>query len=386
MDRHQKAEADWRAKLDALGMSESFELIKRDWSSDHGRRARIKCRVCGAEFNTWNLREIFRGRQDRLICAECGAASDGANIWERSAECDEAMAYYVAGHTVAETAEKFGVSKARINGSVKTRGLTNGRRWGEISDEQRERQRYEAEQRLIERLDVLGFDYIGGYTTSDESVMIKCRSCGDVFERTVGFIKTGNLICKKCEHEKTLIRQAEQRMVRKAEAERKKAERKMARAAKPSAYQLSRMLLLDDAHICKVCGKEYTLREYMESTGSRYYRDSGYCSAECRDAHTKERVKISHKGRQDSHRHRAIKNGCLYDSSVTLAKLIRRDGLRCALCGKMCDPNDHSWSKYSGPMHPSVDHIVPMSKGGGHVWSNVQVAHIICNSEKGAAT
>ena len=25
-----------------------------------------------------------------------------------------------------------------------------------------------------------------------------------------------------------------------------------------------------------------------------------------------------------------------------------------------------------------------MSKGGGHVWDNVQVAHIICNSEKGA--
>jgi 5-methylcytosine-specific restriction endonuclease McrA len=297
------------------------------------------------------------------------------------------MAYYVAGHTVAETAEKFGVSKARINGSVKTRGLTNGRRWGEISDEQRARQRYEAEQRLIERLDTLGFDYIGRYTTSDESVMIKCRSCGDVFERTVGFIKTGNLICKKCEHEKALIRQAKRRAVRKAEAERKRAEHEAARVVKslePSAYQLSRMLLLDDVHVCRVCGKEYTLREYMESTGSRYYRDSGYCSAECRDAHTKERVKISHKGRQDSHRHRALKFGCAYDSSVTLAKLIKRDGLRCALCGEMCDPKDHSWSQYSGPMYPSIDHIVPMSKGGGHVWANVQVAHIICNSEKGA--
>lgn len=37
----------------------------------------------------------------------------------------------------------------------------------------------------------------------------------------------------------------------------------------------------------------------------------------------------------------------------------------------------------SGPMYPSIDHIVPMSKGGGHVWENVQVAHIICNTEKG---
>lgn len=200
----------------------------------------------------------------------------------------------------------------------------------------------------------------------------------------------GNLICKKCEHEKTLIRQEKRRIVRRAEAERRRAEREAAREAarlarnlKPSAYQLSRMLLLDDVHACKVCGKGYTLREYMESTGSRYYRDSGYCSAECRDAHTKERAKISHKGRRDGHRHRAVKYGCAYDSSVTLAKLIKRDGLRCALCGEMCDLNDHSWSEYSGPKYPSIDHIVPMSKGGGHVWSNVQIAHIICNSEKG---
>jgi 5-methylcytosine-specific restriction endonuclease McrA len=49
----------------------------------------------------------------------------------------------------------------------------------------------------------------------------------------------------------------------------------------------------------------------------------------------------------------------------------------------MCDWNDHSWSEYSGPLYPSIDHIVPMSKGGDHVWNNVQVAHIICNSYKG---
>lgn len=387
MDRHQKAEADWRAKLDALGMSESFELIKRDWSSDHGRRARIKCRVCGAEFYTWNLREIFRGRQDRLICAECGAASDGANIWERSAECDEAMAYYVAGHTVAETAEKFGVSKSQINGAVKKRGLTNGRQWGEPSDAYKEAVRKDAEHRLIERLDVLGFDYLGDFTVMAEKVTIKCRACGDTFERTADFAMRGNLICRKCEHEKALIRQEKRRIVRRAEAERRRAEREAARLARslePSAYQKSRMALLDETHTCRVCGNEYTLREYMESTGSRYYRDSGYCSAECRDAHLKERTKISHKGRQDSHRHRAVKFGCVYDSSVTLAKLIKRDGLRCALCGEMCDPKDHSWSRYSGPMYPSIDHIIPMSKGGGHVWNNVQVAHIICNSEKGA--
>lgn len=72
--------------------------------------------------------------------------------------------------------------------------------------------------------------------------------------------------------------------------------------------------------------------------------------------------------------------------------LIRRDWdsdkgkrviIKCRTCGAECDLNDHSWTKYIGPTYPSIDHIVPMSKGGGHVWGNVQVAHIICNSEKG---
>ena len=310
------------------------------------------------------------------------------SAWVNSPQADAVAEYYVQGHSVVVTAEKFGVSKHQVNNLVKKRQLTNGRDWHASGNEAVKRSSKDAEQRLTERLDSLGFDYLGGYVKKIGKVTLKCRACGDVFERTVDFVKRGNLICKKCEHEKALIRQEKRRMVRRAEAERKraerkKAERKMARAAKPSAYQQSRMALLDDTHTCKVCGKEYTLREYMESTGSRYYRDSGYCSAECRDAHLKERAKIYHRGRRDSHRHRAVKYGCVYDSSVTLAKLIRRDGLRCALCGKMCDPNDHSWSKYSGPMYPSIDHIVPMSKGGGHVWNNVQVAHIICNSEKG---
>ena len=120
----------------------------------------------------------------------------------------------------------------------------------------------------------------------------------------------------------------------------------------------------------------------MERTGVKYYRNSGYCSAECRDVHTKERRKISHKGRRDSHRYRAKRYGCEYDPSVTLKRLIERDGLQCAICGEMCDPDDHTWSEYTGPMSPSIDHIIPMAKGGGHIWTNVQVAHVICNSYK----
>ena len=81
---------------------------------------------------------------------------------------------------------------------------------------------------------------------------------------------------------------------------------------------------------------------------------------------------------------RARKYGCAFDSSVTLKSLIKRNGLRCAICGELCDPHDHEWTDHFGPKYPTIDHIIPMSKGGGHVWDNVQVAHAICNSAKGA--
>lgn len=55
----------------------------------------------------------------------------------------------------------------------------------------------------------------------------------------------------------------------------------------------------------------------------------------------------------------------------------------CALCGRPVDktlpPND--------PGAPEVDEITPISLGGNPLlWSNVQLAHRICNQRKGNRT
>lgn len=76
------------------------------------------------------------------------------------------------------------------------------------------------------------------------------------------------------------------------------------------------------------------------------------------------------------------------DKYISLRALILRDNNTCAICGGKCDLYDYSVTEHgsilAGPNHPSIDHIVPLSKGGQHTWANIQLAHRRCNTQKGA--
>jgi predicted nucleic acid-binding Zn ribbon protein len=63
-------------------------------------------------------------------------------------------------------------------------------------------------------------------------------------------------------------------------------------------------------------------------------------------------------------------------------EIAERDGWRCQLCRKMVNKR----LKYPHPMCASIDHIVPISKGGTDVRVNVQLAHLVCNMSKGNRT
>jgi 5-methylcytosine-specific restriction endonuclease McrA len=84
--------------------------------------------------------------------------------------------------------------------------------------------------------------------------------------------------------------------------------------------------------------------------------------------------------RDNDHRRRARMHGARNGGSVFLTDILDRDGDLCALCGALVDLT----LSYPEPLSKSVDHIVPLSRGGAHEPSNCQLAHLRCNLSKGA--
>ena len=56
-----------------------------------------------------------------------------------------------------------------------------------------------------------------------------------------------------------------------------------------------------------------------------------------------------------------------------------RDGWRCGLCSRLVDNS----LPHPDPQSASLDHIEPLSLGGLHTMTNVQIAHLVCNLAKG---
>lgn len=70
-----------------------------------------------------------------------------------------------------------------------------------------------------------------------------------------------------------------------------------------------------------------------------------------------------------------------FNSQITLIEVAKRDNNICQICGGVVDWGDIE-NGHIRRMYPTIDHIVPLSKGGRHTWENVQLAHMSCNAHK----
>jgi 5-methylcytosine-specific restriction endonuclease McrA len=76
-------------------------------------------------------------------------------------------------------------------------------------------------------------------------------------------------------------------------------------------------------------------------------------------------------------RHATRQTGATYEP-IDPKKVFERDGWVCHICGKKMRRSLIGGHK----LGPTVDHLVPLARGGDHTYANVAAAHMICNATK----
>ena len=97
------------------------------------------------------------------------------------------------------------------------------------------------------------------------------------------------------------------------------------------------------------------------------------CSDECRDIIKKETRKRNGGG----HRKRTRHYGGIWEPGITSLSVFEASGWICQLCFSFADPREST-----GLWMPTLDHIIPVARGGHHTRENLQLAHMICNAYK----
>ena len=92
-------------------------------------------------------------------------------------------------------------------------------------------------------------------------------------------------------------------------------------------------------------------------------------------------IDIDSKNAGGNYRMRSNNNDVEFDEAITLKAVRLRDNDICQICGLAVDDTAIE-NGHIKRMYPTVDHIIPLSKGGSHTWDNVRLAHMSCNAGK----
>ncbi len=253
--------------------------------------------------------------------------------------------------SIAQIAERLNMSKSGVERICKVNGVAgvmSGRKANVTPGNQYTRGNYDQIANAKRYIEKSGrFTYVDGFTGVDGFANVRCKKCGTVMRKSmVTFRHSKNSRCDECDR-----REREARKERKAEKD-----EQQKRLKKFSNIERNQMEIC----VCKECGKLafYTTRRR-------------FCSKDCGD-------RFWDRQRKDK-RTRKMQDG---DRDITLKDLYQRDDGVCNGCGIVCDWNDFVMDGdnfIAGDNYPSIDHIMPLSKGGRHTWSNVQLMCRRCN-------
>ena len=197
------------------------------------------------------------------------------------------------------------------------------------------------------------------FVSNDDHRKYCCRKCSDVGRRKFQNEeerKQHEKDCKRAEYARKREREKPLREARQAERERLKAERDAERERHRIELELAKL------HPCPVCG---TITDRKK-----------YCSDAC--------CKRAFNNRSRNRRDARIRDA-LVDRDISLMDVYKNDMGFCYICGRFCswdDTEERDGTIICGNTYPSIDHVIPLSKGGKHSWQNVRLACRKCNSIK----
>lgn len=277
---------------------------------------------------------------------------------EAKTKRDEEVRRYIAeGHTTREAAERYSLHYMTVRNIA--RGIPRPTSANTSSGNQYTSGSFDREanaKKYFAKFE--GFEYAGGFTHSEGRVDVRCLTCGYVFSRSMISIRHDeNLICPACQERKRRDKE-EEREQAKADRAIQSLNRKLKKTQDRQKWEASRK------HPCPVCGRETLNRVY--------------CSKACAG----KAVNAAHEARR-----RMLIENQMVDKNITLKRLYKKDNGICHICGGMCDWDDREirdGTVICGSYYPSIDHVIPLSRGGEHSWKNVKLAHRLCNTMKGA--
>lgn len=192
------------------------------------------------------------------------------------------------------------------------------------------------------------WEYVGGYTGSDGTAVVRHKVCGFTTRRTCVTLRHSKTKCMVCEERERKKKAETKARKRQAEAEARKFFRPVKKVKQISMKE------------CPICGRFFVGR-------------GKYCGADCA------RVPINRYS--TAKKRKRMKSAWTEESkTITLAKLYKRDGGVCWICGGQCKYGED----VNANDYPSIDHIIPIALGGMDRWENIKLAHRICNSLRGA--
>ena len=231
-----------------------------------------------------------------------------------------------AGCTIKEIAAQLGISERTVKAHSSVESTHNTR------------QHDEAVKRLEQKLSEMEYGRLVYVSGSTRKPTLKCLDCGAEFTSSRA-LKVGCPTCWKNRPKKS--------------------------------YYFTPKIDRTKPRMCLECGEEFIP---ADKTG-RFTRIPNYCSKKCQ-------AKAS--SRKSRYKRRAAGAGY---GTYSWHRIYERDNGCCYLCGEPVDMNDYvirDGAFIAGPNYPSVDHVVPLSKGGSNTEENMRLAHCLCNSLKSA--